>query len=53
MDDMHISMVDESGVALATIQGLNQKLEETRAESAKLKVRLDRLEKLLADSIHQ
>jgi hypothetical protein len=27
-DDKHISMVDESGVALAAIQGLNQKLDE-------------------------
>jgi hypothetical protein len=32
MDDKHISMVDADGVALAAIQGLNQKLEETRAE---------------------
>jgi hypothetical protein len=29
-DDKHISVVDEGGVALAAIQGLNQKLEETR-----------------------
>ncbi|HEV7927188.1 MAG TPA: tail fiber domain-containing protein [Verrucomicrobiae bacterium] len=29
-DDRHISVVDEGGVALAAIQGLNQKLEETR-----------------------
>ena len=28
-DDKHISVVDEGGVALAAIQGLNQKLEET------------------------
>jgi hypothetical protein len=28
-DDRHISVVDEGGVALAAIQGLNQKLEET------------------------
>jgi hypothetical protein len=32
-DDRHIVTVDEEGVALAAIQGLNQKLEETRAES--------------------
>ena len=31
-DDKHIATVDEEGVALAAIQGLNQKLEETRAE---------------------
>ena len=30
LDDKHISMVDADGVALAAIQGLNQKLEETR-----------------------
>ena len=29
-DDKHISMVDEGGVALAAIQGLNQKVEEKR-----------------------
>ena len=35
-DDKHISVVDEGGVALAAIQGLNQKLEETgRALRAK------------------
>jgi trimeric autotransporter adhesin len=35
-DDKHISVVDEGGVALAAIQGLNQKLEETQqAEKAK------------------
>jgi trimeric autotransporter adhesin len=49
-DDKHISMVDADGVALAAIQGLNQKLEDTRAENAELKQRLERLEKLLADS---
>ncbi|MGP8240136.1 MAG: peptidase S74, partial [Limisphaerales bacterium] len=32
-DDKHITTIDEGGVALAAIQGLNQKLEETRAES--------------------
>jgi hypothetical protein len=37
MDDRHISMVDADGVALAAIQGLNQKLEETRVENTTLK----------------
>jgi hypothetical protein len=46
-DDKSIATVDESGVALAAIQGLNQKLEEARAENAELKARLDKLEKLL------
>jgi hypothetical protein len=42
-DDKHIADVDEGGVALAAIQGLNQKLE---AENAQLKQRLDALEKM-------
>jgi Chaperone of endosialidase len=40
-DDKHISVVDEGGVALAAIQGLNQKLQDelgsVRAENAKLR----------------
>ena len=32
-DDKHISAVDEGGVALAAIQGLNQKLNEKDAET--------------------
>jgi hypothetical protein len=36
-DDKHISMVDADGVALAAIQGLNQKLEEKDAEIQELK----------------
>ncbi len=55
-DDKHISVVDEGGVALAAIQGLNQKVDEKgiriqklEAENAELKSRLDRLEKLLAE----
>jgi hypothetical protein len=46
MDDKHIATVDEDGVALAAIQGLNQKLEE------QLKLKDDKisaLEKRLAD----
>ena len=46
-DDKHIAVVDEGGVALAAIQGLNQKLEETRAENADLKQRLAALEKIV------
>ena len=37
-DDQHVGSVDESGVALAAIQGLNQKLE---AENAALKAEKD------------
>jgi hypothetical protein len=51
MDDKHIATVDEGGVALAAIQGLNQKFESEnatlRAENAELKTRLEKLEKLL------
>jgi hypothetical protein len=47
-DDKHIAVVDESGVALAAIQALNQKLEtqlkEKDGEIQALKARLDRLE---------
>jgi hypothetical protein len=47
-DDKHIATVDADGVALAAIQGLNQKLEEQRAENTELKKRLERLEMLLS-----
>lgn len=57
-DDRHISTVDADGVALAAIQGLNQKLEETRdalrkreQENAELRARLDQLERLVTRSI--
>ena len=46
-DDKHITTIDESGVALAAIQGLNQKLEETRAENAQLKQQLMELKQLV------
>jgi hypothetical protein len=54
MDDKHISMVDADGVALAAIQGLNQKVDELKtelkrrdAENAELKQRLEALEKII------
>jgi hypothetical protein len=51
-DDKHIATVDESGVALAAIQGLNQKVESEnaalRAENAGLKARLEKLENLMS-----
>ena len=51
MDDKHISMVDADGVALAAIQGLNQKVEEKlgqkETEITELKRRLQRLEQLI------
>jgi trimeric autotransporter adhesin len=50
-DDKHIATVDEEGVALAAIQGLNQKLEKELnrqdAENADLKQRLAKLEKIV------
>jgi hypothetical protein len=46
-DDRHIATVDADGVALAAIQGLNQKVEEKNAEIADLKARLEKLERML------
>ncbi|MSU58560.1 MAG: hypothetical protein EXS35_10340 [Pedosphaera sp.] len=57
-DDRHIATVDADGVALAAIQGLNEKVEsgkqkaETRiqkleAENTELKTRLEKLEQLM------
>ncbi len=50
-DETHISTVDEGGVALAAIQGLNQKVESENAalrnENAQLKQRLDVLERII------
>jgi hypothetical protein len=58
-DDKHIATVDADGVALAAIQGLNQKVEsgqaemaELRAENAALQARLERLEQLLESQLH-
>jgi hypothetical protein len=52
-DDTHIATVDESGVALAAIKGLNQKLEEQVKERdariQSLEERLERIEKLIAN----
>jgi len=57
-DDKHISVVDEGGVALAAIQGLNQKvnekdvkIQEQSAEITDLKTRLDKLEQLISAKI--
>jgi len=59
-DDTSIATVDADGVALAAIQGLNQKVEaesqrsevrsqKLEAENAELKARLSALEKLVAN----
>jgi hypothetical protein len=46
-DDKRISVVDEGGVALAAIQGLDQKLKEKDGEIQELKQRLEKLEQLM------
>jgi trimeric autotransporter adhesin len=51
LDETSICTVDADGVALAAIQGLNQKLEDRsaklEAENAKLKRRLEKVERLM------
>lgn len=47
-DDKHIGVVDEGGVALAAIQGLNEKLEEKDAEIQKLKQSVDELKAMVS-----
>jgi hypothetical protein len=47
LDDKHIATVDADGVALAAIQGLNQKLEEKTSRIEDLEKRLEKLEQLL------
>jgi hypothetical protein len=49
-DDKHISVVDEGGVALAAIQGLNEKVE---VRSQKSEVRIQKLEAENAELRHQ
>jgi len=51
-DDTHIATVDEEGVALAAIQGLNQKVEQKETEITELKQRLERLEQLLSQQLN-
>jgi hypothetical protein len=51
-DDKHISVVDEGGVALAAIQGLNQKLDEKNAKIKNLENRLNQLEQTLQSLIN-
>ena len=50
-DDKHIATVDEEGVALAAIQGLNQKLNEKDAKIKELESRLEKLEQLMTDKL--
>ncbi|MGA2556762.1 MAG: tail fiber domain-containing protein [Verrucomicrobiota bacterium] len=46
-DDQHISVVDEGGVALAAIQGLNQKLNVKDAEIQALKQSVEELKEMV------
>jgi hypothetical protein len=46
-DEKHIAPIDEGGVALAAIQGLNQKLDEKTAEIQILEKKLDDLQALV------
>jgi trimeric autotransporter adhesin len=46
-DDKHISVVDEGGVALAAIQGLNQKLNDKDVEIQELKQSVDELKAMV------
>src|SRR5205814_9835661 len=46
-DDRHISTSDADGVALAAIQGLNQKLEQKDTEIAELRREMGRLKELV------
>ncbi|HVM51337.1 MAG TPA: tail fiber domain-containing protein [Candidatus Acidoferrum sp.] len=56
-DDKSIGTVDEEGVALAAIQGLNRKLQDelsrVRAENAALQSRLEHLEALVSARLNQ
>ena len=52
-DDRHIATVDEGGVALAAIQGLNQKLNEQAAEIQSLREKLDGLIATLGKAVLQ
>jgi hypothetical protein len=61
-DDKHIAVVDEGGVALAAIQGLNEKLEarsqkleaenaELKRQNAAMEQKLDALQKLVQEGL--
>src|SRR5262249_9118880 len=56
-DAQHIAPIDEGGVALAAIQGLNQKVEsenaKLRKENEQLKARLEKLEQLMENAVRR
>ena len=49
VDDKHIATVDADGVALATIQGLNQKVEEKEARNRTLEKEMAALMELVGE----
>jgi hypothetical protein len=51
-DEKHIATVDADGVALAAIQGLNQKVIQKETEITELKQRLEKLELLLNQKLN-
>lgn len=51
-DDKYIATVDADGIALAAIQGLNQKFEEKDSEIRDLRARVEKLEQLLTRQLH-
>ena len=53
IDDKHIATVDADGVALAAIQGLNQKLEQKEAKIATMERELAELKQLVQSMVHQ
>ena len=48
-DDKHISVVDEGGVALAAIQGLNQKFEEQNSRLKEKDIEIQTLKQSVAE----
>jgi hypothetical protein len=50
-DDKHIGTIDEGGVALAAIKGLNVKVEEQQREIAELRERVQKAVTLAADVV--
>ena len=52
-DDKHISVVDEGGVALAAIQGLNEKLDQKDAQIRELEKSVAELRSLVNQLSHQ
>ena len=52
-DDKHIATVDADGVALAAIQGLNEKLKEKDAKIEAMEKRLADLEELIKSLTHK